>query len=420
MTLIIIVAACALLAVILRNRPVVWLSIALGSTVLLPRAATREWLTHAGALAAVNPSVWMFLAGTIVTLLSTRSNDGDRKQRLLRRLIMAWVVVCAFVIGLLWGSPTSFLVQYAAPLSAFFAMSVAVSRRDRTAWGKVARFALILAVAEAFLAIAQRVLGDALVFEEYYSTFYWWTSTLHRALGTMDSPLDLAAFLTMALPLVTVVRRTTVAIAISAALASGVVASGSRVGIIIAAVVLAWVLVTHSRNAAVGAFIAVCLSAATILFLTSDLAHELLDRFGERGEASSSAREDAFRIGTDLVWSSPLVGNGPGYAYGFSLENLVSSFENAYLATAIDYGLVFVATMLALQILAVLSGRVAGLTYLLPGAVAIVWGFAYSAFLSTNSFGVLSWFFVGISSLAGIGASRRRSAEQMQAGVGAR
>lgn len=407
MTLFLLTTASVLLAIIFRRRPVVWLSIGIACTVLLPKVATRQWLSTAGVLSTVHPSVWLFLAGTIVTLLSTTAGQAGGGRRTLSGLLLAWVAASALIITLVWGSSTSFLLQYAAPMAAFFAVTVSVSRVEPSVWRKLASFVLFLAAFEAILAMIQKALGSALVYEQYYATFYWWSSSLNRSIGTLDSPLDLAAFLTMALPLVAVVRRTPTAIAVSAIVVGGVFVSGSRVGIIIAVAVLAWVLITHSRNAVVGVFVAALLGAATILFMTSALSAELLDRFGERGTASSDAREEALGIGVQLVSDNLLLGNGPGFSYSYSLENLATSFENAYLASAVDYGLVFVSTLLALQLWAVLQGRSAGVVYLLPGLVGIVWGFAYSSFLSTSVFGLLTWFFIGISSVASLGAARR-------------
>ncbi|MGN6218390.1 MAG: O-antigen ligase family protein [Microbacterium sp.] len=403
-----IVAASLLLAIVFRHRPAVWLSVAAAAMVILPKVATREWLSSAGVFSTLHPSVWLFLAGTVVTLLSTTAPPLGRTSRhTFAVLLVTWVVVSTILITLVWGSPSSFLLQYAAPIAAFFAVTVSVSRVGKHVWRQLTSFVLFLATFEAILAMLQKATGSVLLFEQYYATFYWWSSALNRSIGTLDSPLDLAAFLTMALPLVAAVRRTPLAVIVSIVIAGGVFVSGSRVGIVAAVAVLAWVLITHSRNAVTGIFIAAVLGATTILFMTSTLATELLDRFGDRGTASSDAREGAFGVGIQLVTDNLLTGNGPGFSYGYSLENLSSSFENAYLATAIDYGTVFVVTLLALQVWAVLLGRSAGVTYLLPGSIGIVWGFAYSSFLSTSAFGLMAWFFIGVSSVAGLAADSR-------------
>jgi len=401
--LVLTIAASLVLAIATRKRPIIWLGTGVVCLVLVPRVASRSWYIGAGDFASIHPSMWVFVGGVGVTILSIRRNPNyPRSRKRLNVALALWVLLSLLIVVIAWGNPSSFLFVFVAPLAGFFAVGVAAVRANERIVPQLVQLVLVLAVLQAALAIAQWATGQVLFWETFYSSNYWWRTTLSRSLGTLDSPLDLAAFLTMALPLIARLRRTSMAIAVAALLLAGVFVSGSRVGTVVAVVVLVWVLITHSRHVIVGTLIGVLLVASAISFLATPLADELLDRFGARGDTSTEVRRVALDTGLGFVMQSPLFGHGTGFAYDFSSSQLSSSFENAYLSAAIDYGLPIVASLVALQVLASLCAPHSRLLYRLPGLIAILWGFSYSAFASGSAFGTLAWLFIGISSVSGL------------------
>lgn len=400
MTAFALIAVASLLAALLtRKRPVIWVSAAVASLVGLPKVASREVLAGAGGLADVHPATLLLIAGTVVSVITPRTAGSRVGRPPLLLAVMAWSLVGLVLAVLVWGGAPTFVVIYILPALAFVGAAVATQRIDPALPRKLARVILLLAAAQASLAVLQWLTGSALLYESAFANNYWWRSNLTRALGTLDSPLDLAAFLTMALPFIALVRRTWIAFGLAVILMSGTFVTGSRIGIVVAVVVVVWVLLTHSRNPLVGIFVSLLLSIAGLLFLSGNLADQLLDRFGARGDSSTDVRSEALVRGLQLVGDKPWLGHGTGSAYSFSQSQLESSFENGYLALGIDSGLPLVVALLSIQIVAVLGGGRASFVLRLPGALAIVWGFSYSAFASGSSFGTLSWLMIGLSML---------------------
>ncbi len=167
LSLLLLVAGAARLA---AHRPDLWLGVSL-TTMMLPVAATRAWLGPIGPLATVPPATWLLLAGAATLLLDQR--------RMVRRGTWAWlgavigvVLVATGAEYLLHGtsSVTPLVVLWVLPMSGFVAV-VAASTAHRTAdpLTAVTPWLACLAVSESLLAIAQRLTGSGLVFEQYRS-----------------------------------------------------------------------------------------------------------------------------------------------------------------------------------------------------------------------------------------------------------
>lgn len=399
-SLLLLVAGAARLA---ARRPDLWLGISL-TTMMLPVAATRAWLGSLGPLSTVPPATWLLLAGAVTLLLDER--------RTVRRWTWAWLGTAIGVALLATGaeyllhgtsSVTPLVVLWVLPTSGFAAV-VAASTAQRTADPLTAMspWLACLAVSESLLAIAQRLTGSGLVFEQYRS-FAAQFSRTGRAAGTFDTPLDLAAFLTLALVVVVVVqgRRPWRSWTSTTIVAAGVLCTGSRTGIIVAVavvVVAVGVAVRSSRRVA-DLVLAVAATVGAAFSVTSAAVQPLFARFGDRGDRSSWARDTAREAGLRLVESRPLTGHGLVYSYEYALANLPSSFENAWLTLAIGAGLPVTALMMALPIAGwLVPGRPALLTRAM-GALALGWGCSYSANTATNTFGVLASTFLGLATV---------------------
>jgi len=395
-----LLAACAVSVRLALRRPAVWLGTSL-LTAMLPAGATRSWMAALGPLATVPPATWLMLAGSAALLLDER-RAARRGTWLLLGTTGAVAVVSAGVVWLVHGqaSTTALIVLWLVPMAGFVAvLAASTAQSTRDVWTAVRPSVSALAVAEALLAVAQRVAADGLVFEEFRTAAAVYGRT-GRSAGTFDTPLDLAAFLTFAL--VVVVRGPNVWVrwTASAVVLAGVVCSGSRTGIIIAAAVVCLGVAVRGGRRLVDVVIAVGAAVAVAFVVSSAWAEPLFARFGARGERSSWARDLARDTGLQLIEQRPLTGSGLTYAYEYALANLPSSFEDAWLSLAIGAGLPVAALVAAVPVVGwLLPGRAAPLTRA-AGAVPLIWGFSYSSYTATNTFGVLAWTFLGLSAAA--------------------
>jgi len=227
--------ACIVVSLVLvlafRQRPIVWVSAGILTAVFFPVVATRAWFSGAGDADRIHPSTLIFFMGFLVTTLSSPVKPAVPRVR--TRVVLA--------IGL-WAASTSVLairnsgtdnlgslvVYYLTPPLAFLAIHAAVARKDSALWAKIVPVVLVAASLQSVLALMQFLTHNSLLYGEYYATQYWWSSYIKRSLGTLDNSLDLAAFLTMSIPLTAALRRTPVTFILAGLLATGVLVSGSR------------------------------------------------------------------------------------------------------------------------------------------------------------------------------------------------
>jgi hypothetical protein len=395
------IAAAVGVVFFFRRRPAGWIIVGFCTAVLLPRAATQEWFASAGALAQVPPSAWVFAAGLASALVTRRTTgpEGGRAQWLTAGT-MAWVLAAAALAYFLTGTNAllTTVLYYVMPLVAFLSILAARKRiAPPDLWRALIPTVLVLASLESVLAVAQWLAHSPIIFTSSYTATLRWQSELTRAVGTFDSPLDLAAFLTMSLCVTYFARRAMVTYLAAPLLFVGVLVSGSRVGMVLASIVVVIVILKRSRHVGIAVVATAGMAAVVLAFLASPLADELLDRFGDRGAASTNAREQAFGTGLSLVQESPLVGHGIGYAFSYSSGLLNTSFENAFLATAIDLGVLLAVGLLALQLGAALLGLKTPVLVRGPALIATVWGFSYSSFVSSSNFGIFAWVFIALS-----------------------
>lgn len=400
-TLILVFLVATLVAVAFRDRPAIWISIAFIAAVGVPRVAVRDLFSSAGALSSIHPAVWFFLAGTVVSMIARRPKRADTTRNY-AATILAIVLFGSMLAALAvrgWGEVLAYSIYYALPAAALFAVRAGM-RISPDLFSPLSKTVVVVALIESSIAILQRLTQTSIFYETFYARQYWWSGEVTRSLGTLDSPLDLAALLSMALIFAVRLRRTLTSIASGAFILVGAWSTESRVGIILSVTAFVFLVLWKSRGPIVGLIASLTIAIATVVFLNSAIAAQTLDRFGDRGATSSAARSDAFQTGVELLQSSPPFGNGIGYSYQFSTAYLASSFENAYLAMAIDAGVILTVALLLAQILVLMSGPRMMSAFRLPGLFAIIWGFSYSAFLSASAFSLLAWFFLGLTSIA--------------------
>jgi hypothetical protein len=303
---------------------------------------------------------------------------------------MTTLLLLAAVASTLLGPGPRYLPGIVDSLLVPLVMFVIVLRdRDRTpAWLDTARNALLgLAVFESVLALVQFATGRVLFYETARQEFWWYTSNqFNRATGTLDSPLDLAMLLCVALPLAVMARQSIIRIGSMFLLTAGIALTASRLAIGLAAV--AWLFALLGTKLSLGkkASIAVAAVASLFVLLQTDLAQTALDRLNG-SVSSSAARETAVSYVLQNV--SDFLFLGYGYSRGGSLRDigvLASSIENALLSFAYDFGAVPTVLWFAVMVLlALVAWRVAerrGLALAL--AFGLVMAVGYSS-LSTRS-----------------------------------
>lgn len=419
-TFILLTAVAALVPIAFSTRPQVWICAGFALAVLIPNSYISYITDGVAPLAEIHPASWLFMVGVIVTLV-TRQRISRRLNLTLTPLrvvpLLSWVAVAAAVIVLFHGVGSLFplFVFYVAPALAFFAIRLNSQPEIKLSKALVGTLVGLL-IFEGALASLQWITGRAILFEEGLATQYWWTGSLTRSLGTLDSPLDLAALLSTGILTCAFVKRTLVAYPAMALAFAGVIFSGSRLGIVVAALTITLVIVYRSRNVFAAVITGMVVGAGSLLLVTSELGATLLARFGTRGQSSNDARDVALQFGLERLTDRWATGGGIGTAYDLGQYYLNSSMENGYLAAAIDIGIVLTLALLLVQLLLVLQGWPGQWVLRVMGLAMIVWGFAYSSFLSGSSISIIIWAIIGLASLAEP-VSRSRRARQPPGGL---
>ncbi|WIB26925.1 O-antigen ligase family protein [Curtobacterium sp. MCSS17_015] len=394
-TVAVLLTACSVAAWLAPRRPGAWLGLGLTGA-MLPVGATRSWFE--GPLASTPPSTWFLLTGTLVLLCDRR--------RLLRHGVPTMLAAVTSVAGvgivtvfLLHGASSSnaLLVLWVLPLTGLTALLAAsTSPRMTDLVDAMTPWLTALASAEALLAVMQRMVGSAILFDEYRAAANQFTRT-GRSNGTFDSPLDLAAFLTLALVIIVRGHQPWRTWLVSVLVVSGIACTGSRTGIVLAVAIVTLGVASRGMRRPIDLVIVLATAVAGIIAAASPVLNSLFERFGERGDRSTWARGLARDTGIRLVEDHPVTGSGLTYAYEYALANLPSSFENAWLSLAIGAGLPVAALFLAVPVaVALLPGRPVLLARA-AAVTALVWGFSYSAYTATSTFGLLSWMTVGLA-----------------------
>ena len=349
----------------------------LGAVAVWTRRRTDRALVFVVALAVLIPSVArpplmgplaLFAPQTLflviyVCIRAFVAKRGPRQRTSRMATLVAGVtslLLTAAVISTLLGPGPRYLPGIVDSLLAPLILFVLVIRdRDRAArWSETVRNGLLgIAVFESALALVQFATGRVLFYETARKEFWWYTSDqFNRATSTLDSPLDLAMLLCVALPLAVMARRSVIRIGSMFLLTAGIALTASRLALGLVAV--AWLFALLGTKLSLGKKASIAVAAVVSLFvlLQTDLARTALDRLGG-STSSSAARESA--VSYVLQNANDFLFLGYGYSRGGSLRDigvLASSIENALLSFAYDYGAVptvlWFAVMLLLALVA--------------------------------------------------------------------
>ena len=378
---------CLLVAVLASRQVFALCCVTLVLWCLVPGVAGHRLTGTQLSLSGVHPAAILALAVLGVSLLAVR---GELQAALQARPTWLWaaglVVVAATAMGLAADLSLASLVpvvnQLLGPLSLFFLLGGALLLRPQRA-AALRRLLLVIAAVESAVALWESAAGGPLLWLADYQRQYWFTDGYARSMGTLDHPLTLSLLLSSSVFLLAPVRSWWTTVVLALLLAAGLLTTQSRVGLVVAAIGLGYLLV-RSRMHVVGrlGLAVVAVSAAATAYALGAAA-DLLARIND-DSGSSSARADAFgyfgRHWADHVWT----GAGLDSSFERAAEvGLATSFESSLLMYAVDLGLVL--TLFYLGWILSVALRATGAP-LARGAV----GAALAALLTAQTFSALS------------------------------
>jgi hypothetical protein len=388
------------------------LLIVVALAVLIPSVARPPLMGPLNLFAPQTLFLAIYLAVRALTANGRARPAGSRMALIVT--VATILLLLAAVVSTLLGPGPRYLPGIADSLVAPLVLFALVMRdKDRReAWSQTVRNGLLgLAVFESFLALIQFTTGRVLFFETARQEFWWYTSNqFNRATGTLDSPLDLAMLLCIALPLAVMARRSWVRLAAMFLVTAGIALTASRLALGLSAA--AWLFALLGTRLSIGkkASIAVAAITSLIVLLQTDLARTALDRLSG-SVASSEVRGTAVSYMLQNV--SDFAFLGYGYSRGGSLRDagvLASSIENAALSFAYDFGALPTALwFLAMIVLALVAWRVTerrGLALAL--AFGLVMAVGYSSLSTRSAATPVFWALVTLAAVS-IADSRRAS-----------
>jgi hypothetical protein len=392
--------------------------VALSALLIAARASTRLWLAIALAVRVLVPSVafqvdlgWGSLHPATVLILmlaGARVVGGpDPSLHELRRSRIAYVLAAVVAAGVVLSQLRLGLVQsllaitdaILAPMVFLLLFRSSKSERSR---GAVLLVALALGALESVLAVIQYAIKDPIVYAGDLERLWWFSlPEFTRGQGTLDSPLDLSLWLVVCVALLTFVQSSTIRYALSLLYFAGVLASGSRFGLIVGGAALLFALGSGRRSLA-GRLVVIAIGGAVgVLTVFSSFGLGVQERFAD-DDYSTASRLDAYNY---LSGASVRILSGRGYGSSYSLKSsgvLASSLENAYAMFVYDFGWVLGVLLIVSQSWLLLDGlrrgpRGSSLSPRLAGLVAILVCFSYSSFETASAAGLVLWFAIGFA-----------------------
>jgi hypothetical protein len=365
----VVLAFLAGIALLVVRRPAVGLPLALGIGILVPLQANALFTgirySEASAVYTVLPLTWVsVLAVPLAVLFVPRHLYPDAVRFPPYVLFVGAFGTLSALVAVLASTGAGkvfYAGTVAGPLAWFTAVRVGAaqglgSSPDRPPSARpplalLADVVVVVGLAEAVLALAQRLTQSSIVFGTQYRTETWYVpdaGAAYRSTGTMDHPLNLALLLIVVLGLLLRRSPTWWTLGGSVLVVGGVAASASRAGIVVAAGLMAAAAVSRRFGGVRRLAILAGLAAGAVLVLRSPVGEVLARRY-TTDVSSLSIRSNAYaafgRIWTDYLG----VGHGPGTSYQVA-EGLLfrqGSLESPWLMHAIDYGLPAVALLVA-------------------------------------------------------------------------
>ncbi|PKQ22130.1 MAG: hypothetical protein CVT65_14935 [Actinobacteria bacterium HGW-Actinobacteria-5] len=414
-TLALWVAACLVLAWVLKRRPVWLVAIAFLLWMALPAVAGYR-LNGVGVRSPIgfHPATWLVIVAFVVQMLW----NPLPLLRTVSRHPYLGLVVGLFVFG---AGITSVLSdtggarlladQIVAPL--LLALLV-VTHADRAGQLLLRNVVLVAAAAQSVLSLVQTALGSIIFFADDFATNTWFNpARFDRWMGTTDSPLILSLLLCAAAALTLGLRSNAARFSLLVLFSASTLVTQSRLGGFVMLAVLVLAVFRTRTSVWTRLLTAGGLVLAVIWLDSSGLAGGLLSRL-QNDTGSSQARERAARFFLG-EWSDVfLSGHGLTASYQVARDaGLQTSIESSVLMYAIDVGLILAALYFGAQAVILLRYGLRGWLegVFLSGVILLVLQNGSSALAFANLTGTLTWVVLGLV-MAGYSTRRREQAQR--------
>lgn len=380
-----------------RDRLGIVISVALGLWIFIPAIGVPLFTGPPLLGMYIHPAVLLVIVATIVQYrMNGRLVMKVIGQRLEIFLMLGLVGVIATMLALVGraGIEPLFLVveRFVAPGLLFTLIGIAL-RRDHDADLQLRKVYIGFAAIQSALAMAQSLTGTQIFYVQQFQAQSWINKLGLRWEGTLDHPLVLSLFISLAIPLIAGLRSPIAPLILLPWLMGGLLLTQSRSGLVFGAVGCVYVLMLSrvAMSAKLMTLIGMMASVGYVVF--SGGLTQLIARI-ENDTGSAEARSLANRYFVENIDQFLWLGGGLGSSYtASSRAGLATSFENSFIMLAVDLGFSVAVVYYVVMLVCVwrIAGRgvTAGLT--LSGVVAIVFPLGFSALAAPSASLLLVW-----------------------------
>jgi len=388
------VAFCLVLAVLVRNRPMVSVGVATGLWFLVPSIAGHLITGQAEGALSFHPATWVILTAFAVQIFA----NGRRLVVVVAEHILL-VLVFVVVIAVAWvntrygtyGGGTVILVdQIVIPVLVFVLVLLGATVRSLQ---RFRTLLIVLTSVSVVVAIIQWSVKDTVFYAAQFAETYWFDARYDRWMGTFDQPLALSLVVCVITPLLTAVTRWWIRVPLLALMVMGALVSQSRLGIALVVLAAVYVVIATATTPARRAVGVLVTAGAVVGLAFTPIAAGVLGRL-ENDTGSTHARELAISFFLSDWPQFFLVGQGISSSYRVaSAAGLGTSLESSILMYAIDIGIVFsvlyFGAMVYLLIRYRRSTAIRGIQ--VAGVLAFIIPMTYSALATRSVAGILVW-----------------------------
>lgn len=398
-------AVCGVVACATLSRPVRGVCLALVLWACAPAVSVVGFTGQQSGPAALHPASVLLIVLALASLTFRPTAMADAvTRRLAVFTVVAMFTTVAMATSVLAETSQGarlLLDQILAPWLAFWLIT-AQGPRDRSAVTWLRSTVLLVAVAQALLALAQRALGQVIVYQKYYEQLYWFKpEKAERWMGTTDSPLALALVLAVAASLGTGIRSTAARLTVLAVLTAGIVATQSRSALVAIGVILVHTVLASRSTLFSRVVSAIAIVVGSWWALSSGFVEGVLSRFSD-DTGSAEARLRAWQVFQDEAPSVLFAGKGMLASYDLADDvGLGTSFESSALMYAVDVGLIITVAYFVVQFAIPLVGSahpaVAGAR--LGALIGLTLAQTFSALGSSSAVGLYIWTVLALATL---------------------
>lgn len=366
--LVVWLAACLVLACLLRARPVWAVVLVIVLWTAVPAVGGHHLTGLSSGGLGFHPATWLVLVVFVVQLFVDPRPLADAVVRHgLVMLTLAIFALSAFLTSrAAGGGGTRLLLDQIVGPVLVWCLVVAYAHRDVRAALLIRNSVLVTMAVQSVLAVVQSRVGSTIFYTQDFLNIYWFDpETSERWFGTSDSPLVLSLGLVVAACLALGLRSSALRFALFVVYFLGMTITQSRTGAAALVLIIAWSVLRSRTVLWARALTAAALGVAAYLVATSTLVSGLSSRIAD-DTGSTDARVRAL----DFVLSrwTDFFPTGHGLISSYSVARdagLQTSLESAYLMYAVDTGILFATAYFGTQL--VLVARY-GSQKALPGA----------------------------------------------------